>query len=134
MLELSRPLLFAMTRILALPTLAIATLELVSSLHSMLMTTTNAQLITAMQPPELFITMLSFVTITILALTNLAILKQDAFTHITEERIAMTITFVLMMDALSIKHNVFTLLLIVTIIILALLTPAVLLMDANTAL
>jgi len=70
----------------------------------------------------------------ILALTNLAILKLDVSLHTTEERIAMTTTFVPLMDALSIKQNVSTPLLIVTITILALLTPAILLMDANTLL
>jgi hypothetical protein len=78
--------------------------------------------------------MLLFVTTRILALTNLAILKQDVSSHIMEERIVTITTFAPLTDALKIKQNVFTLLLTVTIKTLALSTLAIKFLDANTLL
>jgi hypothetical protein len=108
-----------MTRTLAPQTPATKLLDSAFLLLSMLTTTALAQLTGVMLQLELFTMMLSFVTIRILALTNLAMLKQDASLHTTEERIVTITTFVPLTDAPKIKQNVFTLLSIVTTKILA---------------
>jgi hypothetical protein len=71
---------------------------------------------------------------TILALTNLAILKQDAYSPTLELLTVMITTFAPLTDALKIKQNVFTLLSTVMTTILALLTLAIKFLDANTLL
>jgi hypothetical protein len=123
-----------MTRTLAPQTPATNLLDSAFLLLSMLTTTALAQLTGVMLQLELFTMMLSFVTIRTLALTNLAMLKQDASLHTTEERIVTITTFVPLTDAPKIKQNVFILLSIVTTKILAPLILAIKFLDANTLL
>jgi len=100
--ELLRHLFLVMITILAPQTVAIKPLDSVFSLLSTLTTTTLAQPTGVMLQLELFTMMLLFVTTRILALTNLAILKQDVSSHTMVERIVMITTFALLTDALKI--------------------------------
>jgi len=100
--ELLRHLFLVMITILAPQTVAIKPVDSVFSLLSTLTTTTLAQPTGVMLQLELFTMMLLFVTTRILALTNLAILKQDVSSHTMVERIVMITTFALLTDALKI--------------------------------
>jgi hypothetical protein len=100
--ELLRHLFLVMITILAPQTVAIKPLDSVFSLLSTLTTTTLAQPTGVMLQLELFTMMLLFVTTRILALTNLAILKQDVSSHTMVERIVMITTFAPLTDALKI--------------------------------
>jgi hypothetical protein len=100
--ELLRHLFLVMITILAPQTVAIKPLDSVFSLLSTLTTTTLAQLTGVMLQLELFTMMLLFVTTRILALTNLAILKQDVSSHTMVERIVTITTFAPLTDALKI--------------------------------
>jgi hypothetical protein len=100
--ELLRHLFLVMITILAPQTVAIKPLDSVFSLLSTLTTTTLAQPTGVMLQLELFTMMSLFVTTRILALTNLAILKQDVSSHTMVERIVMITTFAPLTDALKI--------------------------------
>jgi hypothetical protein len=91
----------------------------------------HAQLIGAIAQLEQSITMQLFVMTRILALTNLAILKLDVSSLMLEHRTAMTTISAQLMDAPLILNNASTLLLTVTITILALLILAIQYLDAN---
>jgi hypothetical protein len=100
--ELLRHLFLVMITILAPQTVAIKPVDSVFSLLSTLTTTTLAQPTGVMLQLELFTMMLLFVTTRILALTNLAILKQDVSSHTMVERIVTITTFAPLTDALKI--------------------------------
>jgi hypothetical protein len=100
--ELLRHLFLVMITILAPQTVAIKPLDSVFSLLSTLTTTTLAQPTGVMLQLELFTMMLLFVTTRILALTNLAILKQDVSSHTMVARIVTMVTLALLTDALKI--------------------------------